>query len=53
MNWVREGVKFVIDIQILSLLTWEDVEIRACGSKEIETEALKKITVYENASESH
>jgi hypothetical protein len=44
MRWVRAGVEFVISRDILSLLTWEDVETRACGPKVIETEALRKIT---------
>ena len=44
MNWVRRGVEFVVPMDILSLLTWEDVETRACGPKVIETSALKSIT---------
>ena len=52
MEWVREGVSYVIDTQVLSFLSWEDVELRASGSKEIEVEALKKIT-KSNVGEDH
>lgn len=52
MDWVREGVSFVIDPSILQFLTWEDVELRACGSKDITSEALKKISSY-NVDEGH
>lgn len=31
---------------VLSFLNWNDIELRACGPKDIETEALKKITDY-------
>jgi hypothetical protein len=44
MDWVREGVSYVVDIQVLSFLNWEDVELRACGPKDIDLEVLKKIT---------
>jgi E3 ubiquitin-protein ligase HERC1 len=46
MDWLRAGLAFVIDPQVLSFLSWEDVELRACGAKDIETEALKKISTY-------
>jgi hypothetical protein len=46
MEWVRQGVNHVIDGSILSFLTWEEVELRACGTKDITTEALKAISVY-------
>ena len=44
MAWVRQGVSHVLDMSILSFLSWEDVELRACGPKDIQTEALKAIT---------
>ena len=36
MNWLKEGIAHVIDLSILSFLTWEEVEIRACGPKDID-----------------
>ena len=44
MAWVRQGVSFVLDMSILSFLSWDEVELRACGPKDISTEALKAIT---------
>ena len=34
----------MLDMSILSFLSWEEVELRACGAKDIETAALKAIT---------
>ena len=53
MNWVKEGVDFIIDLKILDFLTWEEIELRACGSKDIEVDALKAITSYECCSVDH
>lgn len=44
MAWLREGLAHVIDPQVLSFLAPDDVELRACGTKDVEVEALKKIT---------
>jgi E3 ubiquitin-protein ligase HERC1 len=44
MEWLKQGVNHVLDVSILSFLTWEEVELRACGAKDIETAALKAIT---------
>jgi len=52
MKAVKEGVYFVIPLEMLKLLTWEELEIRACGDKIIEVEKLKKITTYSGGSES-
>jgi hypothetical protein len=46
MDWVRQGVSHVIEGSVLAFLTWEEVELRACGTKDISTEALKAISVY-------
>lgn len=46
MEWLKEGIDFVIDTTILEILSWEDVEIRACGPKNISIERLKKYTDY-------
>jgi len=40
MNWVKEGVNFVINLDVMNLLSWEDIELRACGLKEISVEKL-------------
>lgn len=50
MEWIKEGINHVIDLGIVSLLTWEEIESRACGEKLIEVDQLKKITEY-NCSE--
>jgi hypothetical protein len=46
MNAVREGIEFVVPIDMIKFFTWEEIENRACGDKIIETEKLKGITVY-------
>jgi len=40
LKWVKEGVEFIINLDILNLLSWEDIELRACGLKEISVEKL-------------
>jgi len=52
MKAVKEGVYHIIPLEMLKLLTWEELEIRACGDKIIEIEKLKKITTYHGGSES-
>lgn len=52
MDWLREGVAHVIDPQVLSFLAWDDVELRACGPKDIDIDALKKITTS-NVGDDH
>ena len=46
MNAIKEGVNFIIPLNILKLMTWEEIETRACGEKTIEVDALKKISTY-------
>ena len=53
MEWVKRGVTFVIDLSVLAFLTWEEIEIRACGRKDIEIPDLKAITEYTYCSEDH
>lgn len=50
LKWLKEGVNEVINLDILAMLNWSEVEQRACGG-EIETEALKQITDYSGCSE--
>ena len=46
MEWIKEGINHVIDLGIVSLLTWEEIETRACGEKLIEVDKLRSITEY-------
>lgn len=50
LKWVKEGINDVVNLKIFQVLTWAELEVRACGRKDIETEQLKAITDY---SESH
>lgn len=53
MNWLKEGIAPVLDLQILTFLTWEEVELRACGPKDVDTDALKAITDYRGCGADH
>ena len=53
MDWLRQGVTYIVDLSVLAFLTWDEVELRACGPKDIEVEALKAITSYNGASADH
>jgi len=53
MDWLRQGVTHVVDLSVLAFLTWDEVELRACGPKDIDLEALKAITNYYGASSDH
>jgi len=48
MDWIKQGVHYVVPKNILGLLSWEEIEIRASGEKNIDVEKLKKITDYCN-----
>ena len=50
MSWVKEGIKEVIDLNILTFLNWDEIEKRACGGT-IETDVLKSISEYRECSE--
>lgn len=52
MEWLKEGIHYVIGADILSFLTWEDVELRACGPKDVQTEALKAVS-QSNVGDDH
>jgi hypothetical protein len=41
---IKEGIDYVIPLNILKLLDWKMVEIRATGSKSLDIEKLKSIT---------
>ena len=42
-EWIREGFEFIVPIDVMNFLNWEDVERRVCGPREITTEAMKSI----------
>jgi len=42
----------IIPENILFFMTWDEIDMRATGKKTIDIEVLKKITVYEDCSES-
>jgi len=46
---IREGFTSVVPIEILHLLTWQEVELKVCGNPEISVEALKKSTRYDSS----
>lgn len=52
IEWVKEGINHIIDLKILQFLTWEELEVRACGVKDVETEKLKNISLY-NVDKDH
>jgi hypothetical protein len=51
MRWIKKGVERIVPISVMKLLSWEDVEERTCGLKQLDIEKLKKITEYENCRE--
>jgi hypothetical protein len=50
MRYVREGVEYVIPLEICNLMSWKMIEERATGTKTIDIEKLKSITNYEVSS---
>lgn len=52
MEWIKEGINEIVDLKIMMLLTWEQLESRACGVKTIQTEHFKSITKY-NVDKDH
>jgi E3 ubiquitin-protein ligase HERC1 len=52
MDSVKRGVEFVIKNDVLSFLSWDDVELRACGPKNIEIADLQRISSY-NVGKDH
>lgn len=50
MKWLKEGIEAILDLNILSMLNWEEIEKRACGG-DIEVDILKSITEYRNENE--
>lgn len=50
LKWLKEGVTEIIDMNILDMLSWDEIEKRACGGQ-IEPESLKSITRYSSCNE--
>lgn len=56
MKAIKEGVNYVINLNICKFLNAKQIETRATGSKTLDLALLKKITVYEggvSATEQH
>jgi len=51
IEWIRQGMYKVCPKNILNMLEWEEIEIRASGDKVVDVEKLKKITEYYGDSE--
>ena len=50
MKALKEGIEYVIPIKICKMCSWKTLEIRGTGSKSLDLEKLKSITVYEVSS---
>lgn len=50
MKWIKEGVQLIIDLNIMSMLNWEEVEVRSAGEKIVDINVLKSITCYNGCS---
>jgi E3 ubiquitin-protein ligase HERC2 len=52
MAWIKDGVRLIIDMNIMSMLNWEEVEVRSAGEKIVDIAVLKSITEYHSCSAS-
>jgi len=52
MKAIREGVEYVIPLNICKMLGWQLMETRATGSKSLDLDMLKSISSYNNCSAS-
>lgn len=46
---VRQGLVSVIPVELLNLITWQELELKVCGNPEISVEALKKSARYDSS----
>jgi E3 ubiquitin-protein ligase HECTD3 len=46
---IRQGLVSVIPVELLNLITWQELELKVCGNPEISVEALKKSTRYDSS----
>lgn len=51
LKWIQEGMHKIVPANIFSMLSWEEIEIRAAGEKTVDPEKLKGITEYESCSQ--
>ena len=49
INAIRDGLISVIPTELLSLLTWQELELKVCGNPEVSVEALKKSARYDSS----
>ena len=47
---VRNGLSTIIPIRLLSLFTWEQLEVMVCGKPEIDVKLLQRVTEYSSCS---
>lgn len=45
---IKEGLTQVVPQQLLALLTWQELEVKVCGSPDIPIEELKQSTKYDS-----
>lgn len=43
---IRRGMGMVVPLHLLSLFTWQELEVAVCGEKTIDIELLKRHTKY-------
>jgi len=53
LEQIKKGINCALPVLTLSLISPEEVEIRACGEKSIDVERLKSITSYPYCSDDH
>ena len=46
VSCIREGLHSIIPAQALSLLSWQELELRVCGRPTVDLDVLKRHTVY-------
>ena len=47
MEWIKQGFNYVLmQKDILKLFTWEEIERKVCGSKEISVNQLRAIAKF-------
>ncbi len=47
IKYILQGIKTVLPDNILFFMTWQELDLRATGSKTVDIELLKSITVYD------
>ncbi|CAE8731219.1 unnamed protein product [Polarella glacialis] len=52
MQALRRGLATVVPLDLLRLWSWQDLQERICGVKEVDVECLKRHTTYKNCTPS-